>query len=1255
MQAGIFACCLTRASALRALNSKRLISWWIWSAVVATVASSWQIVRADPDGAASPPLPPSIQQANPSPTAEDNWRPRTRPPTTAAPAAPAGDRWRPRGSGDPGVVPATHQQPAGPKDGAVPGPRPRDEPAAEDIPTMPALVGGQPKANDQTKEERAILLSAARNAVKQGNLELAVSRYEEYLRRYGDDAAVQKEYAGVLFSANRLGQAVEQYQRLLEGQPDNATLRVTLGDIFLANQEFRKAVAEFLRVLKQDPTNLEAAARLARAYALDEDLPHAQAVFDEHLAGLRPGDSAAPHGLGALLIDLDRPAEAARFLRAALEQRPDDLESLADLVRAQLALGERDAALATLEELNRIAPRAIPVRQTLADTLYQNGEFEIAGSLYEQILAIDPANVFARVGTARVAVQLFDPIKASHILDGITPAAPSPHALPHEGGKGEVRRPTGPVQRIYWLTRAEYHQLVGEYIEAKEIYGNFLDKNPADHEVRLALARLQAYVHGYEKAKAEFSKIPPDSALGRKARLGFAAALFDQRFFGQAADACQSLLAENLANGDAADLLARSLAKMRQCDKAEALCRDFLQANAARDGPCLAVRFALGKILLDAGQFGEAAREYSTLLERPAARVPAAFYGLARAQAKLGAASKARQTLAAITGPGSGEFRARLLLADLFAGDFELPPAVEMCEAVLRRDHGNLAALIRLADAQQCLARLDGKRDEAVRTAETILKLSPTNVRGFLALARSLASTGAYCEATAAYDRLIGLDGSFTVPQRELARVYFSDHQFNASAAVYQQMQRPCADEVFRLDLFSLAQREPRAREPLGQLLHAELPADVLRDESAKLAAGAPDPDVRAGLQRILADYEARSREQLGALIEGEAKSKKDLRNYSAIPVYQSLLDVEPANEEARFDLGQVYGTLKQNHNEIPVYDQLLAINPLHREGRVALERSSLEIDPRLGLNASSFADRGHDGLTNIWRQRYQTWATLPWIDENQFVQLGFARVRYTPHDDAGLDGNILSAGVSAKCGERLLLYGLLNFEDFQSRLKDRFTFDAGARYDCGDFVTSWTRAFLENVVENGESLRQDIHRVGWDLGSDVRPTRYWNFGGIGRVAYYSDVNTMGELYLYNGVLLALPPCQLKFVLDADLQAFRHSTVFPTPDHEVLRGTLYPYYSPHAFAYYEARIEWTQWLSRDYFVHSNQCYFSLQYANGLDSNFVNYNSVRALANYDVRPWLSIGADAQGAISDAYSFVAVDLYMIVRLPCECLRR
>jgi hypothetical protein len=137
-----------------------------------------------------------------------------------------------------------------------------------------------------------------------------------------------------------------------------------------------------------------------------------------------------------------------------------------------------------------------------------------------------------------------------------------------------------------------------------------------------------------------------------------------------------------------------------------------------------------------------------------------------------------------------------------------------------------------------------------------------------------------------------------------------------------------------------------------------------------------------------------------------------------------------------------------------------------------------------------------------------------------------------------------------------------------------------------------------------------------------------------------------------NNVLVTLPPRELKLVLDVDLESFAHQTVFRSSDHNDLLGVIHPYFSPRGFAYYEARIEWTQWLSRDYFVHSNQCYYSLQYALGADSSLATYNTFRALANFDVRPWLSVGADAQQVLSDVYRVTSANAYLVVRFPC-CL--
>src|SRR5205085_7247701 len=140
------------------------------------------------------------------------------------------------------------------------------------------------------------------------------------------------------------------------------------------------------------------------------------------------------------------------------------------------------------------------------------------------------------------------------------------------------------------------------------------------------------------------------------------------------------------------------------------------------------------------------------------------------------------------------------------------------------------------------------------------------------------------------------------------------------------------------------------------------------------------------------------------------------------------------------------------------------------------------------------FGQRGRNGLANISRLKYGISAAWPYRDENELVQLSFTRAHYAPTDDRSVDGNILSARVQGKCCDsRLFLYGQANLEQYDSRIKDRITYDAGVGYDISDLFHVRASGFLENVIENGESIRQDIYRLGTAAGLDIHATRYGN------------------------------------------------------------------------------------------------------------------------------------------------------------------
>jgi hypothetical protein len=233
----------------------------------------------------------------------------------------------------------------------------------------------------------------------------------------------------------------------------------------------------------------------------------------------------------------------------------------------------------------------------------------------------------------------------------------------------------------------------------------------------------------------------------------------------------------------------------------------------------------------------------------------------------------------------------------------------------------------------------------------------------------------------------------------------------------------------------------------------------------------------------------------------------------------------------------------------------------------------------------------------------------------------------------------------------RLMTYARVNLEQYPDGVgfSTRPTFDLGYWYDHDDVLRTRGGAFLENVAENGESVRQDIYRYGVYCGADVRPTRVWSFGGVYSFSHYSDDNDAHQALLYNDVSLSLPPKQLKVVQRVTLSGFREQSVFPTPvpDPSRLRGTVHPYFAPDCYSLCECRVEWWHWLSRDYFVHSNQCWYSLQYGIATDNDLVMYQSVRALINYDLNARLSIGAAAQALNSSVYDLYSAVVYVQVR--------
>ena len=125
--------------------------------------------------------------------------------------------------------------------------------------------------------------------------------------------------------------------------------------------------------------------------------------------------------MGAVLLDLDRPYDALPYLlekRKLLLASPEAteeydlkvLEILASMVRGFARVGDRQQAMEAIQEMAPRAPKQLAIRVSLADILMDLREFELAGHVYNQVLAVKlTAYAPALIGVANVYLETFQP------------------------------------------------------------------------------------------------------------------------------------------------------------------------------------------------------------------------------------------------------------------------------------------------------------------------------------------------------------------------------------------------------------------------------------------------------------------------------------------------------------------------------------------------------------------------------------------------------------------------------------------------------------------------------------------------------------------------------------------------------------------------------------------------------------------------------------------------------------------------------
>ncbi len=230
----------------------------------------------------------------------------------------------------------------------------------------------KPKMMAEPKNaEIAVLLARAYDGA--GQLDEAVSAYAHRLSLQPDDAESAVRLAELLMGRGDFVHAGEIALAALKTHPDIAMLRVMHGRALLGRGRVPLAREEMLKATQLAPTNAETWLRLGEVYAMEGEADKAENAFDRCLT-LDPQHAECLRHLANLLIEKGDHIRAIAILKRAIGISPDNATLWNAMGAAKHHAKDFDGAMASLEQAQRLAPKATAIYRNLAEVALDNGQ-----------------------------------------------------------------------------------------------------------------------------------------------------------------------------------------------------------------------------------------------------------------------------------------------------------------------------------------------------------------------------------------------------------------------------------------------------------------------------------------------------------------------------------------------------------------------------------------------------------------------------------------------------------------------------------------------------------------------------------------------------------------------------------------------------------------------------------------------------------------------------------------------------------------
>jgi len=354
------------------------------------------------------------------------------------------------------------------------------------------------------------LLTVADVAQRQGRVSMVSRLLDRAATLDPADADVQLRRVNLAFEAKKFDEAEKLLRGLLGANPSNLTAGVALGRVLEAKGDMdgaRKALDDAARNSPKAPEpRLALGALEVRAGKIDA----ANKAFDALVADSKDGGAANAAGM---ILASSNHFEAARTrFRQAIDQSASNGLYWFNLARAQLALGDRDAARESFLKSAELRPGVLPAAQGALQLSIEKKDFVTARRVAQALIEAQPNSSVAWMMKGDMEMQAGDMAAARSAYARSAQLQPSAEAAVKEyqaGIRAKAARPEAPL--VQWLGRQPddivtrrilglHYMQAGDEAAARTQMEAVLSRSPND---ALTLNNLAWVLRNSDPARAE--------------------------------------------------------------------------------------------------------------------------------------------------------------------------------------------------------------------------------------------------------------------------------------------------------------------------------------------------------------------------------------------------------------------------------------------------------------------------------------------------------------------------------------------------------------------------------------------------------------------------------------------------------------------------------------------------------------------------------------------------------------------------------